>query len=112
MRIAIASKSGTEIDQHFGHAERFFLYEYNQGEPQAVGIVEVEKYCSFDADHPFRTRQFSAIIEALSGCHAVVTAMIGDYPLQELKKAGLHHITASGPIEGALHTAHAQLRRG
>jgi predicted Fe-Mo cluster-binding NifX family protein len=112
MRIAVASKSGTEVDQHFGHAERFLIYEYNRGEPKAVGAVEVEKYCSFDPEHPFRARQFSAIVEALSGCQAVVTAMIGDHPLQELKKAGLQHISAAGPIEVALHAAHAHLCGG
>jgi predicted Fe-Mo cluster-binding NifX family protein len=112
MRIAVASKSGHEVDQHFGHAERFLLYDYNKGKPQAAGMVEVEKYCSYDADHPFRTRQFAAIVAALAGCRAVVTAMIGEYPLQELKKAGLRHITANGPIEAALHAAHRELCGG
>ncbi|MBE0595898.1 MAG: dinitrogenase iron-molybdenum cofactor biosynthesis protein [Desulfuromonadales bacterium] len=109
MKFAVASLSGTEVDQHFGHAERFLLYEYHQGKPQLVGTVEVEKYCTYDAGHPFRRRQFNAIIAALAGCQAVVTAMIGDYPLQELKQAGLPHFTAAGPIETALQTAHDEL---
>jgi predicted Fe-Mo cluster-binding NifX family protein len=109
MRIAVASKSGVEVDQHFGHAERFLIYDFNQGRPQPVGEVQVEKYCSFDPDHPFRHRQFAAIVEALQGCKAVVTAMIGDYPRQELEKAGLAHVAAVGPIEQALRAAHAQL---
>lgn len=109
MRIAVASKSGTEVDQHFGHAERFLIYDYNQGNPVAVGTVEVEKYCSYDPDHPFRARQFSAIVAALAGCKAVVTAMIGDHPRQELENAGLRHIAATGPIAQALHAAHGEL---
>jgi predicted Fe-Mo cluster-binding NifX family protein len=109
MRIAVASKSGTEVDQHFGHAERFLLFDYNQGNPQAVGEIEVEKYCSYVPDHPFRKSQFDAIIAALAGCKAVVTAMIGDYPRQELEKAGLRHIAATGPIAAALHAAHKEL---
>ncbi len=108
MRIAVASKSGIEVDQHFGHAERFLLYDFKQGKPQAAGMVEVEKYCSFEPDHPFRARQFNAIIAALSGCQAVVTAMIGDYPRQELEKAGLRHITAAGLIEAALSAVHSE----
>ncbi|HEY7745237.1 MAG TPA: NifB/NifX family molybdenum-iron cluster-binding protein [Desulfuromonadales bacterium] len=109
MRIAVATKSGTEVDQHFGHAERFLIYDFNQGSPHRVGEVQVEKYCSFDPDHPFRHRQFDAIVEALHGCKAVVTAMIGDYPRQELKKAGLFHVAATGPIEAALQAAHGEL---
>jgi len=109
MRIAVASKSGTEVDQHFGHAERFLIYDFNQGSPRRVGEVQVEKYCSFDPDHPFRHRQFDAIVESLQGCKAVVTAMIGDYPRQELEKAGLAHVAAVGPIDSALRAAHAAL---
>jgi predicted Fe-Mo cluster-binding NifX family protein len=109
MRIAVASRSGTEVDQHFGHAERFLIYDFKQGTPQQVAEVTVEKYCSYVPEHPFRHSQFSAIVEALAGCRAVVTAMIGDYPRQELEKAGLIHISAAGPIEAALHAAHAEL---
>lgn len=109
MRIAVASKSGSEVDQHFGHAERFLIYEFNRGEPILVETVAVEKYCSFDPDHPFRHRQFDAIVAALAGCRAVVTVMIGDYPRAELEKAGLVHVAATGPIAAALQSVHAEL---
>ena len=109
MLIAVASKSGTEIDQHFGHAERFLIFECAAGRPQLVKNVSVEKYCSFDPDHAFRKPQFQAIVEALEGCRAVVTAMIGDYPRKELEKAGMVHINAVGSIASALLVAHAQL---
>jgi predicted Fe-Mo cluster-binding NifX family protein len=109
MRIAVASKSGTEVDQHFGHAERFLIFECKQGQAQQVAEVQVEKYCSFDPDHPFRHSQFDAIVEALKGCRAVVTAMIGELPKQELLKAGIIPVTAVGPIEPALRASHGQL---
>lgn len=105
MKIAVASKSGREVDQHFGHAERFIIYEVNAIETVARGEVSVEKYCSYDPEHPFRHRQFTAIIMALRECQVVVTAMIGDYPLAELRKAGLFHLTATGPIGDALQIA-------
>jgi predicted Fe-Mo cluster-binding NifX family protein len=109
MLIAVASKSGTDVDQHFGHAERFLVFDCAVGQPQLVKEVPVAKYCSFDPDHAFRKPQFQAIVEALTGCSAVVTAMIGDYPRQELEKAGMVHISAVGPIAAALLSAHAQL---
>ena len=109
MRIAIASKSGTEVDQHFGHAERFLIFDFHQGSPRQVAEIQVEKYCSFDPAHPFRPDQFNAIVEALAGCQAIVTARIGDYPRLELEKAGLAHLSATGPIEPVLRAAHAQL---
>ena len=109
MLIAVASKSGTEVDQHFGHAERFLIFACAIGQSQLVKEVLVEKYCSYDPDHVFRKPQFESIVEALAGCRAVVTAMIGDYPRQELEKAGMVHIAAVGPITSALLTAHGQL---
>ncbi len=109
MLIAVASKSGTEVDQHFGHAERFLIYDCAAGKPQLVKEIPVEKYCSYDPNHAFRKPQFQAIVEALAGCKAVVTAMIGDYPRQELEKAGMTHVIAEGPIEAAILTAHGQV---
>jgi predicted Fe-Mo cluster-binding NifX family protein len=109
MLIAVASKSGTEVDLHFGHAERFLVYDCAAGKPRLIRNVPVEKYCSFDPVHAFRKPQFQAIIEALAGCKAVVTAMIGDYPRQELEKAGMVHVAAVGAIEPAVLAAHGQV---
>lgn len=106
MLIAVASKTGTEVDQHFGHAERFLIYDCQSEKSQQIKEVTVEKYCSYDPDNPFRHRQFDGIIEALDGCAAVVIAMIGELPKQELAKAGITPIVASGPIGDALKLAH------
>ena len=106
MLIAVASKTGTEVDQHFGHAETFRIFKYRQGEPVQVDQVAVDKYCSFDPDHPFRHAQLNGIADALKECKAVVTAMIGDLPKQELEKLGFKVISATGPIEPALKLAH------
>jgi predicted Fe-Mo cluster-binding NifX family protein len=106
MLIAVATKSGTEVDQHFGHAESFRIFKYRKGNPLQVSEVEVDKYCSFDPDHPFRHRQFDGIAEALKDCKAVVTAMIGELPRQELEKLGFKVISMTGPIEPALKVAH------
>lgn len=109
MLIAVASKSGTEVDQHFGHAERFLVYDCAAGQPRLLKEVPVGKYCSFDPDHAFRKPQFQAIVDALTGCRIVITAMIGDYPRQELEKAGMVHVVAQGPIEPAILAAHGQV---
>ena len=106
MLIAVASKSGKEVDQHFGHAESFKIFKYRKGDPVLISEVEVKKYCSFDPEHPFRHAQLNAIAEALKECKAVVTAMIGELPKQEMEKLGFKVISASGPIEPALKLAH------
>ena len=106
MLIAVASKSGTEVDQHFGHAESFRIFKYRKGDPLQVAEVKVDKYCSFDPEHPFRHAQLNGIVEALKDCRVVVTAMIGELPRQELAKAGFKVLSATGPLGPALKAAH------
>ncbi|NOY14095.1 MAG: dinitrogenase iron-molybdenum cofactor biosynthesis protein, partial [Deltaproteobacteria bacterium] len=97
MLIAVASKTGAEVDQHFGHAERFLIYACSGDKSVPLKEVAVEKYCSYDPVHPFRHAQFNRIITALEGCRAVVTARIGELPKQELQKVGIRPIVTSGP---------------
>jgi predicted Fe-Mo cluster-binding NifX family protein len=106
MLIAVTSKTGTKVDQHFGHAEAFRIFKYRKGNPVQVNEVKVQRYCSFDLEHPFRHAQLNGIIEALKDCQAVVTAMIGELPKQEMEKAGFIVISAEGPLEAALKLAH------
>lgn len=106
MIIAVTSKSGTEVDQHFGKAERFLIFDYGGGSPEPIKEVSVEQYCSSDPDHTFHHPRFDAIAKALDGCKAVVTEMIGELPKKELQKVGLTPIVTSGPIVDALKLAH------
>jgi predicted Fe-Mo cluster-binding NifX family protein len=112
MLIAVASKSGTEVDQHFGHAERFLIFDYGGGSPEPLKTVEVEKYCSADPNHPFHDTRFGAIAKALEGCKVLLTEMIGDLPKQELIKAGITPVTTTGPIAAALKLAHDSVCSG
>ncbi|WP_279384159.1 NifB/NifX family molybdenum-iron cluster-binding protein [Geotalea toluenoxydans] len=70
MLIAVASKDGKEINQHFGHAERFLIYDVAGNEAKLVDEKQVERYCSMDQDHPMRAHLLSAIAEALMDCRA------------------------------------------
>ncbi len=112
MLIAVTSKTGVDVDQHFGHAEMFRIFKYRSGSPVQIAEVEVEKYCSFDPDHPFRHAQLNGIIEAIKECKVVVTAMIGELPKRELEKMGFKVISMPGPIEPALKVAHDAVCEG
>ena len=106
MLIAVASKSGTDVDQHFGKAEQFLIYDYGSGNPAPLKTVAVEKYCTSDPNHTYHESRFGAIANALEGCKVVLTEMIGQLPKQELLKAGIMPLTATGPIQDALKQAH------
>ncbi|MEI6704578.1 MAG: NifB/NifX family molybdenum-iron cluster-binding protein [Deltaproteobacteria bacterium] len=102
MLIAVASKDGKEINQHFGHAERFLIYEVESGTTKLVDERQVERYCSFDPEHPMRGHLLKNIADALSECRAVVTSQMGDHPKSELENLGVQAFVISGPIEMTL----------
>lgn len=102
MLIAVASKDGKLINQHFGHAERFLIYEVEEGDVKLVDEKKVERYCTLDADHPGRRHLLEAIADALSGCRAVIAAQIGPSPQAELERMGVESYTAEGPIKPTL----------
>ncbi|MGB9080191.1 MAG: NifB/NifX family molybdenum-iron cluster-binding protein [Desulfuromonadaceae bacterium] len=99
MLIAVASKDGKEINQHFGHAERFLIYDVEKGDATLVEERRVDRYCSFDPEHPLRGHLLRGIAEALAGCRAVVTAQMGEHPRGELEKLGVEPFVTSGPIK-------------
>jgi predicted Fe-Mo cluster-binding NifX family protein len=102
MLIAVASKDGKDINQHFGHAERFMIYEVEEGDARLVDEKKVERYCSLDPDHPMRGDLLKSIAAALAGCRAVVTAQMGEHPRNELEKLGVMPFVTTGPIKQVL----------
>ena len=102
MLIAVASKDGREINQHFGHAERFLIFDVEQDEARLVDEKKVERYCSYDQDHPLRAHILEAIAEALMDCRAIVCAQIGQGPQMEMERLGIDTFVADGEIKPAL----------
>lgn len=102
MLFAVASKDGKEINQHFGHAERFLIYDVENGHAKLVDERFVERYCSFDPEHPLRGHLLRSIAEALAGCRAVVTAQMGEHPKAELEKLGVETFVTDGLIKTTL----------
>jgi predicted Fe-Mo cluster-binding NifX family protein len=102
MLIAVASKNGKDIDQHFGHAERFLIFEVEGNSASLVDEKKVERYCSMDPDHPLRGDILRAIAAALDGCRALACAQIGQAPLMEMERLGIDVFTVEGPIKPAL----------
>lgn len=102
MRFAVASKDGKEINQHFGHVERFLIYEVEGDRVTLVDDRPVERYCRFDPDHPLRSHTLKETADVLAGCRAVVCAMIGEAPKIELERIGVEAFVVEGEITTAL----------
>ena len=102
MLFAVASKDGKEINQHFGQAERFLIYEVGEAGTRLVDEKKVERYCTYDADHPMRAHVLKAIANALTGCRAIVCSQIGQAPQMEMERFGIDTFVADGPIKPTL----------
>lgn len=98
MRIAIASTDGTTVNEHFGQASRFLIYDLAGGTPAFVEERSTTPYSSGDKSHPFDQSRFDGALAALAGCERVYCAKIGDKPTEELQKAGIEVVIYEGPI--------------
>lgn len=102
MLIAVATKDGKEINQHFGHAERFLVYEVDGSSVKLVDEKQVERYCTYDEAHPLRGHVLRGISAALQGCRAIVCSQIGPAPREEMANLGFEVFTLSGEIKPAV----------
>jgi predicted Fe-Mo cluster-binding NifX family protein len=98
MLVAVATKDGKEINQHFGHAERFLVYQIEEDTVRLVEERPVDRYCSFDPEHPTRSHTLKGTADALKGCRAVVCAMMGEAPKLELNRIGIEPYVIEGEI--------------
>jgi len=103
-RIAVTSKYGRLIDQHFGHTTVFNIYQGNGDKFELVETRSAEKYCAgveeCDADES-RER----IIHALKDCDAVLTMRIGYHAKERLLKHGVLSVESCDSIENGLNYA-------
>jgi nitrogen fixation protein NifB len=84
--IAVCSKGGGRINQHFGHAEEFKIFAADADGIRFVGHRRIERYCQGgDGDDD----SLEATIAALAGVGTVLCARIGRCPEDRLKAAGI-----------------------
>ncbi len=84
--VAVATAGEGLINQHFGHAREFQVYEVNATEAKFIGHRRVDLYCEggYGEDD-----SLSRITEALSDCVGVMVAKVGGCPKKTLEEAGI-----------------------
>ncbi|MDA9408810.1 nitrogenase cofactor biosynthesis protein NifB [Bradyrhizobium sp. CCBAU 45384] len=87
--VAVATKGSGLIDEHFGHAKEFQMYELSTSGAKFVGLRRVEGYCQGGYGEEDR---LSAILHDIRDCHAVFVAKIGGCPKSNLIKAGIEPV--------------------
>ena len=88
-RVAVTSADGLLINQHFGHAEWFFVYDIEaDGNVTPVEKRDVTPWCRKD-NHGDREEGTSGIANDIIDCQAVLTARIGGPARKKLELSGL-----------------------
>lgn len=103
--FAVASRSGILVDQHFGHAEEFFIYE---SDGELVRFKEkrpVAKYCTGAENCEDKTGKMEDILYTVSDCDGVLALRIGVSPSEKLSEKGIRIFTTYDRIEDAVRNA-------
>jgi nitrogen fixation protein NifB len=102
--MAVASKGQGVINEHFGHAREFLIYEATADGARLVGHRKTELYCGGESDCGEAESTLARTLRALEGCEAVLCAKIGFEPWGKLEAAGIkpNGEHALEPIEDAV----------
>lgn len=87
--MAVATQGSGVINQHFGHAKEFLIYEASQDDVRFVGHSKTDLYCSGGDSCGDEETTLQKIIRALEGCEVVLCSKIGYEPWGALEAAGI-----------------------
>ncbi|MGD0960197.1 MAG: NifB/NifX family molybdenum-iron cluster-binding protein [Methylomonas sp.] len=90
IKLAVATKDGISINEHFGHAQQFWIYSATPDSCERLETRETANYClGQHADDS----AMGAILEAIKDCHAVFVARIGDGPTGKVHAIGVRAVS-------------------
>lgn len=103
-RFAVASRSSTHVDEHFGHATSFYVYETDGDEVELVEERPVARFCEGPAScgAPGLDRLLAGAVAAVSDCDAVLALKVGPAPRDALARRGVRVIETYDFIEDAV----------
>jgi nitrogen fixation protein NifB len=109
--MAVATSGGGVINQHFGHATEFLIYEASPNDVRFIGHRKVEIYCEGGATCGDGETVLQKTIRALEGCEAVLCSKIGYEPWEQLEEAGIapNGEHAMEPIDSAVAAVYTEM---
>lgn len=101
IKLAVASKDGIAINEHFGQAEQFHIYSVSPGSCVRLETRKTAHYCLGQHSDP---SAMSGILEAIKDCYAVFVARIGEGPTAKVHAIGVYAVSeyAYAAIEESL----------
>lgn len=99
-KIAIATSDGFTVNEHFGHAKFFRVYELTDTDYSFIEVRDAVAACQQQLGHD--TTRFDKIIELLSDCDAVLVQKIGEGAAAYLIERGVRVFEVGGTIDAVL----------
>jgi nitrogen fixation protein NifB len=109
--MAVATSGGGIINQHFGHAKEFLVYEASPQGVRFIGHRKTDLYCEGNSTCGDGESVLQLTIRALEGCEVVLCSKIGYEPWASLEEAGIepNGEHAMEPIEDAVMAVYLEM---
>ncbi|WP_224091546.1 nitrogenase cofactor biosynthesis protein NifB [Nostoc sp. MS1] len=107
--VAIATKGGGLVNQHFGHVKEFQIYEVDGTEVRFISHRKVDHYCQGGYGE---AATFDNIVKTIADCKAVLVSKIGESPKEKLLQAGIQAVEAYDVIEKVALEFYEQWNKG
>lgn len=107
VKVALASSNGVEVNEHFGRARRFVVYEYEDGQWNYFGSRDNQPAC---AGHEHSDDLLERTAALIGDCKAVVVDQIGPTAMDLLLARRITPFMLGGTVVEALTTLEGSKR--
>jgi predicted Fe-Mo cluster-binding NifX family protein len=104
MRVALVSTDGIHIDEHFGKAETFLIYDVSGSDVVKIAERKSVPLSIGDPDHSFDPERFDRVVQPILDCRKVAMTQIGEVPKEKLREKGIEPVVFQGSIADFLNT--------
>ena len=98
-KIAVASSDGKVVNQHFGRATQFLIFEIESGNFKFLELIDSNPFCNH-GEHD--DNKLSNAVDALKNCRAVLVSQIGNGAAQAIRSKGIDVFDIHTFIDDAL----------
>ena len=101
-KVAVATLNGDAVDQHFGQAKKFLVFQVEGANITELDPIEIEQLPNVALSGDAHKGKLGMLAERLRGCDVVVAMSFGTPAKEYLKEEGIRSFTAKGPVRSAI----------
>ena len=110
MLVAVASKDGKLIDQHFGQVDKFYIYSYSDDKAKFVEERSVDQYCEGKENCDNKESKMGRLLDAIGDCNAILSVRIGHEPKRMLRLNNIYTYETYDTIENGINSAFERIK--